>query len=515
MVDGTGAPPFAADVAVEGDTLRMLPAGTPAQAERVIHASGHIVAPGFVDIHTHAALRPFLPDGMAPFYQQGVTTAVVGLDGLSTAPFRSAARRNEALELLEGSEGSNLGPTQALNVAAYLDAVDKRSACNVATMVGNGTLRLAAMRWTGRAPNSDELDAMARLLDEAMEQGALGLSSGLTYPPSSYAQRGELARLCAVVRRYSGRYVAHLRAGAGDGLLDPLREALETARDARVVAHITQLASARPGGADKLCGLMESARREGLDATFDVNPYPFSGAPLAAYLPAWVFEGGLGALRRRVQDRRERARIVADQVWHARDCSALLVTNLTHKRYAGFDGWPLESIAQALEHPVASVVCDLIAAEGLRPAVVSLGGNPVNIRRLLADPSCMVASGGAPLGDHCNPRAFGTFPTVLGGLSRDEGVLTIQEAVRRMTSLPAKRLGLRDRGQLWNGLKADVAVFDPERVDGEATLRDPRAPPRGVAWVIVNGTPVRTPEGPTGATPGRGLRRTGPLPKAA
>lgn len=515
VVDGTGAPPFAADVAAEGDSLKVLPPGAPQDADRVIDASGLTVAPGFIDLHTHASLLPFVTDGMSPFYRQGVTTVVVGLDGLSAAPYRSPAQLGEALELMAGTEGASSAALAGTGVAAYLESVDGRSACNVAALVGNGTLRLAAVGWSSRAPQASDFQLMDRLLDEAMEQGAFGLSSGLTYPPSSYASRDELGALAKALGRFGGLYVAHLRAGAGDEFLDPLREALETARGTGVALHATQLATPRPGGADRLLGLVNAARSEGLDVTFDANPYPYGAAPLAAFLPPWTFEGGPQALRKRLQDRRGREHIASDPAWRGRDFSTLVLTNLASKRYQGFDGWPVESVAQAVERDAPSLVCNLLATEGLAASVVSVGGNAVNVRRLLADPWCAVASGGAPVGEHCNPRAFGTFPAILGGLSREEGLFPLQEAVRRMTSLPARRLGLRDRGRLWTGLKADVVVFDPERVGSKATLREPRTKPDGVMWVIVNGTPVLSPDGPTGATPGRGLRRARPVANTA
>lgn len=508
VLDGTGAPPFAADVAAQGDVIRVVPPGAPAGAQQTIDATGLVVTPGFIDLHTHASLLPLASRGMDPFVRQGVTTVLVGLDGHSPAPYASPALFTEAMEMRAGLEGVSADVAGWTSVDGYLRAVDGRAACNVATLVGNGTLRLAVLGWNERAASPQEQERMARILGDAMEQGAFGLSSGLTYPPSSYAQPSELAALCKAMQPFGGLYATHLRASAGDGFLDPVREALATAHESGVPLHIAHLATPRPGGADRILALFDQARAEGLDVTFDAQPYPYTTAPLLALLPEWAQAGGPQALRARLGNKAERARIAQDPAFHRRDYSAFLVTNLSHKRYIAFDGWPLESIAQAVEQPVAETLRDLLLTEGLGVSVVGLGGNPVNVRRFFSHPAHIVASAGAPVGAKPNPRTYGAFPSVLGGFCRDEGLIGLPEAVRRMTSAPARRLGLRDRGRIWDGLKADLVVFDPALVGSRADLKQPSQFPVGIAWVIVNGVAVVTPEGATGATPGRALRRS-------
>ena len=507
VLDGTGAPPFAADLAAQGDAIRVLPAGAPAEAQQTIDAVGLVVTPGFIDIHTHAGLLPFASPGMDPFVRQGVTTVLVGLDGHSPAPYPSHAVFAEAMEQRAGLEGASADFTAWASVDGYLRAVDGRAACNVATLAGNGTLRLAALGWSEREASPQEQERMAHMLGDAMEQGAFGLSSGLTYPPSSHAQPSELAALCKVMQPFGGLYATHPRASSGDGFLDPVREALATARESGVPLHVAHLATPRPGGAGHILALVDQARAEGLDVTFDTQPYPYTTAPLLALLPEWAQAGGPQAIRARLRNKAERVRIAQDPAFHRRDYSAFLVTNLTHKRYVAFDGWPLESIAQAVEQPVAETLGDLLLTEGLGVSVVGLGGNPVNVRRFFSHPAHIVASAGAPVGAKPNPRTYGAFPSVLGGFCRDENLLTLSDAVRRMTSAPARRLGLRDRGRIWDGLKADLVVFDPALVASCADLKQPTQFPVGIAWVIVNGVPVVTPAGATGATPGRGLRR--------
>ncbi|MSQ11433.1 MAG: hypothetical protein EXR48_01840 [Dehalococcoidia bacterium] len=507
VLDGTGNPWCAADLAVEGDTLRILPAGSQAQAQQVIDAGGLVVAPGFIDLHTHAGLLPFMASGMEAFIRQGITTVLVGLDGYSSAPFPTPERFAQAMELMAGLEGRLPEGAGWQSVDAYLKSVDGHSSCNVATLVGNGTLRLASLGWGDRRPEVAEGEAMARLLAEGLEQGAFGLSSGLVSPPSSFAQTEELVQLCQVMKPFGGLYVTHLRSAPADQPLTPLQEAVETAKRAGVRVHISHLSTPKPGGARELLEAVERARCEGTDLTFDAQPYPYSVTPLAGLLPAWAIAGGPHALRKCLRDRKERLRIARDPAWLRRDFRAFLVTNLSRKRYAPYDGWPLESIAQATGESVVDTVCGLLLEEQLAPSCVGLGGNAVNIRSFCTHEAHLVSSGGAPVGARCNPRTFGAFPRVLGELCREEGLLRLPDAVRRMTSMPAAKLGLKDRGRLLDGMKADLVLFDPNRVGSRASLEDPARPPDGIAWVVVNGVCVVTPDGQAAATPGRALRR--------
>jgi N-acyl-D-amino-acid deacylase len=362
------------------------------------------------------------------------------------------------------------------------------------------------MGWGERPLLPEEQAEAVRLLSEALEQGAYGLSSGSTCPPGSYAQPSELLPLCQALRPFGGLYVPHLHPGRG-GPLDSLQEALDLARDASMPLHVAGLSSPHPGGARTLLDLLDRARADGQDVTFDAQPYPYSSTPLVALLPAWAQVGGPHAVHSRLRDRKERLRVAQDPSWLGLDFRSLLVTNLSRKRHQPYDGWPLESIAQAKGESVVNTLCDLLLEEQLAPSCVVLGGNPVNIRAFCQHPAHMVASGGAPVGAKCNPRSYGAFPFVLGNLCREEALLSLPDAVRRMTSLPARRLRLSDRGLLLEGMRADVVVFDPGRVASPADLSAPRRSPHGVEWVIVNGVPVVTPSGSTAATPGRGLRR--------
>jgi N-acyl-D-amino-acid deacylase len=507
VLDGTGSPWFSADVAVEGDTVRMLPAGSDAQAERVIDARGCMVAPGFIDLHTYASLMPFTAPRMEPLARQGVTTVLVGLDGRSAAPYPSADLARQAAELGGGVEG--VAPASAWwpTLDAYLTAVEKKASCNVATLVGNGTLRVATLGWADRPASDTESEAMARLLREAMEQGAFGLSSGLTTAPSSHAHTTELIALCAAIRPFGGVYVTRMRAGLGDEHLDPLREAVDIAKRSGVRLYLAHLGAARPGGARQLLDVLDGARDDGLDATFGAHPYASSVAPLLALLPQWAQAGGPHAVRARLRDKQEKLRISQDPQWLRTDFRAYLVTNLSRKKFLPYDGWPLDALARANGLSLIDAVASLLLEEQLAPSVIGTAGSDANVKALWQHPLHVATSGAAFVGERCHPRGYGAFAKALGDFCREERLLTLPDAVRRMTSLPARVLGLKDRGLLRDGAKADIVVFDPDRVGSRATLDEPRRFADGVMWTIVNGVPVTTPEGHTDAMPGRALRR--------
>ncbi|MSP78318.1 MAG: D-aminoacylase [Dehalococcoidia bacterium] len=506
VLDGTGNPWFLADVAVREDTLRVLPPNAPVEAARELDVRGHIVAPGFIDVHTHATLLPFTDARMEPLVRQGVTTSLVGLDGHSYAQLPTLDMLRQFMELNAGIDGVMPGLPYWPTLDAYLQSVNGKASCNIGAYVGNATLRLAVLGWEDRYPTVDEQQRMEKLLMEGMEQGAFGLSTGLTYPPGSYAHQEELASLCRAMQKFGGTYVTHVRSSLGDGFLDPLHEAIEIAQQGGVPLHISHLNTPKPGGADQLLAAIDQARAQGVDVTFDAYPYPYTATRLVALLPEWAHAGGSEALHQRLRDKKERLSISRDPQWLRRDFRAYLLTNVAGKTYAKYDGWPLESVASALSKSVVDLVCDVLLEEHLAPSVIGTSGNPVNIRKIFQHPAHMVGSDGVLVGDHCNPRAYGAFPFVLGDFCREESLLSLSDAIRRMTAMPARHLGLKDRGLLWDGMKADIVVFDPATVQSTATLESPRQYPRGIQYVIVNGQIVVTPDGHTGATPGRALR---------
>ena len=508
VVDGTGNPWFRADVGVRGGRLTLLRGDTAGlAAARIIDATGAVVCPGFVDLHAHAGLLALREPRRDPAVLQGVTTELTGLDGMSYAPLPSAEDAALLAEFGAGLDGPCPSGVKWASVAEYLQLLDRGVGCNEAMVVGNAPLRLSTIGWDDRAPTAGESGRMADLLRQGMREGAFGLSSGLTYPPSSYASWGELLELCRAVQSQGGLYATHLRAAPGAGIEGSVREAIAVGRASGVAVHVSNLHAPRAAEARRVLALVDGARARGVDLTFDVSPYPYANGPLIAFLPPWVFRGGPREAMKRLHRQQDRRRIAADPHLAQQDFSRVLVTGFNRSRYRGLEGASLAAIAQAMGRPVVEVLCQLLSAEHLGLSYVSLGTDPAALRQLLRHPAAIVASGGLATGERTGPRAHGTFPTVLGELCREERLLALPEAVRKMTSLPAQRLGLADRGVLKDGCAADIVVFDPLRVRSRASLAVPHAAPEGIDYVAVNGALVVDGGRRTAALPGRVLRR--------
>ncbi len=518
VVDGSGEPRFRADVAVGDGQVRVIrdpgaPGETPASA--TIDATGRIVAPGFIDLHSHAGLWILAEPRHEPKVRQGVTTEVVGVDGNAYAPFRSRADLEAFVRLNGGLDGR---PDLALDwdsVASYLDRFDRGVAVNVAFVVGNSALRIGALGWDAVPADGRALDRMRATLREAMEEGAFGLSSGLDYPPGSYASTAELAALTAEAARHGGFYHTHVRYPLGDRFLDPFREAIAIGRESGGPVHITHLyhRPTYPGGPEVLLQLVDDARAEGLDVTFDMYPYEWAATRLLIQLPQWVQAGGPDALLARIADGSVRDRLRGEMA--ARGAAYASAAGWSDVRLGYFAEpgnarWEGRTLAEVMDDtgtdPV-DAICDLLLSEDLRVTQVTSGPETETLARYFAHPAAMIGTDSTFLGARPSPRTYGSFPRVLGEFVRERRAVGLEEAVRKLTSAPAARLGLRDRGLLRDGMVADLVVFDPDRVASRATIDEPRRFPLGIDHVIVNGTRVVSDGRHTGALPGRALRR--------
>jgi N-acyl-D-amino-acid deacylase len=516
LVDGTGAPGRPGSVAVVGDRLRLLPADEPPpRAGRTIDATGRVVAPGFIDLHSHGGLVILADPHHEPKVRQGITTEVVGVDGLSYAPFPRSEDLQQLREMNAGLDGDPPGVAfDWSTVASYLDRLDGRS-LNVATLVGNTPVRIAAMGWDQRPADDAAVASQRSIVREAMEDGAVGLSSGLDYPPGAYATTDELAALANEAAKLGGFYHTHVRYSLGDRFLDPFREAIEIGRRGEAPAHITHFYHRQtfPGTPDQMLELVDDARATGQDVTFDAYPYEWASTRLLILIPIWVQDGGPARTKERLADREVRDRIRDDltkrgQLYAGagglRDVR-LGQLDLPHNR--PFEGRTLGELIDDRGADPVDVLCDLLLEERLRPNEVTPGPHTDGIRRFLRHGSGMVGTDSTFVGAKPSPRTWGSYPRILGQFVRDEGILGLEEAVRRMTSAAAARLGFHDRGVLRDGAAADLVVFDPATIRSDATVDDPRRFPVGVETVIVNGVPVVDGGGHTGATPGRALRR--------
>jgi N-acyl-D-amino-acid deacylase len=516
VVDGSGEPGFAAAIGVREGRVEVVNGETDAlPAARRIDARDRVVAPGFIDLHSHSGLMIFADPLHEPKVRQGVTTEVIGVDGLSYAPIPDRGDLEALAHMNAGLDGRPEIAYDWSSVEAYLDRLDAlRPSVNLAYLVGNSVLRIGAIGWDEVEARDEEIANMRAMLREAMEQGAIGLSSGLDYPPGAYASTDELAELTAEAARHGGFYHTHVRYALGDRYLDPFREAIEIGRRGDGPAHITHFYHRQtfPGGPEPMLALVDDARAEGLDVTFDTYPYEWASTRLLIMIPIWVQSGGPMRTRERLAEPAIRARIRHDMAERGvlfggrRAWDDVRLGAFTRPELVRWEGRTLgDVIAERGDDPV-DVLCDLLLEEDLRVNQVTPGPWTASLRDFIRHPVGMVGTDSTFVGEKPSPRTYGSFPRILGQFVREEALVSLEEAVRSMTSAPAARLGLAERGMLRDGLAADVVVFDPKRVRSNATYEKPREFPDGIDWVIVNGEVVVGDAAHTGARPGRVLR---------
>jgi N-acyl-D-amino-acid deacylase len=516
LVDGTGDPPREGSVLVSEGRIRLLqPDAEAPPVERVIEAAGKVVAPGFIDLHSHSGLWLLHEPQHEPKVRQGVTTEVIGVDGLSYAPLTDEGDLAALVHMNAGLDGR---PPVALDwdtVASYLGRFDGRVAVNVALLIGNSALRICALGWDDVPADHMAMAHMRAMLREGMAEGAYGVSSGLDYPPGAYATTEELADLTATAALDGGFYHTHVRYDLGDRYLDPFREALSIGEMGHGPVHLTHFYHRQnyPGPYEPMLALVDDARAAGQDVTFDTYPYEWASTRLLIQLPHWVQAGGPDALKERLADPATRPRLRAEMSAHdpvhgaPRSWADVRLGAFVTEANQRWEGHTVAEVAEQLGDDPIGVVCDLLVAEDLRLNQVTPGPWSESLPHFVAHPAGMVGTDSTFIGLKPSPRTYGSYPRVLGQFVRDERRLSLEAAVRKMTGAPAARLGLRDRGLLRDGYVADVVVFDPDRIRSNATYDDPRQFPDGIEHVLVNGTPVVDGGRHTGALPGRALRR--------
>lgn len=518
IVDGTGTEPFVADVAVTGDRIVEVGDFAHVPAVRMIDLEGQVLCPGFIDIHTHSDVSLLLDPAGESKVLQGVTTEVTGNCGFSAFPF-SAGRLDLHVDHLAriGDDAVALAWRDLDGYAARLAA--NPPALNVAPLVGHGTVRVAVMGVEQRRPTDDELEQMRLLVADSLDQGAFGMSTGLTHIPSGYGDTDEVRELVRVVASRDAMYATHARFTAGEGFPE-VTEAISTCLDVGARLQFSHAAINEPakwGRAADVVALFEAAEAAGLDVWFDVYPYDASSSSLTQYLPPWVQAGGTEGMRRQLSDPANRARA-------ERELAAGWMNGIPWF----WDRVVISRSGPGREDVVGLSIQDAAARAGVDPAVFTLDlclehGNSVQVvlfyrteadmTAFLAHRLSVVGSDGSavPLDQHGlkpHPRGFGTFPRILGRYVREQRVLTLAQAVHKMTGAVAGRLRLADRGVVRPGMVADFVAFDPTTVIDAATFTDPARRPTGISHVVVNGTVVVDGGEQTGARPGRVLRRT-------
>ncbi len=517
VLDGTGGPPFDADIGIHAGRIavvaRRLPEDTGAQE---LDLAGLAVAPGFIDLHTHSDVSLLSDAGCISAIEQGVTTQAVGLCGFSAGPVSP-----DSLQGLIDEEPVFAFPNvdwDWTTIGGYREAVERaRPATNVATFVGHNTLRRFVIGGANRPPTPAELERMCSLVREAIDEGARGFTTGLSYAPGLFASVEELVALAGVAAERGLTYHTHMRYGDLD-VRRSVEEALDTAERAGVslnISHMYPRANQPPEEADVLLGMLDDARARGVEVTFDLTIFRRGGGAWIQSLPGWARDGGNAATQAVIRDPALRARLVQEltgpdaDFWMANwDDQVICKVNRTENAHLA--GRTVGEIARERGQEPIETALDLVLEDGqfwIAPTIKDQG----HLDRLIASPLCV------PIGDGfashpekhraCGlmPKSFGTFPLLLGSYVRDRGVLTIEDAIRKITAEPARRLGLADRGLLAPESAADLVIFDLATVGNRATEADPAARPSGIGRVMVNGQWVVIDGRATGARPGRSL----------
>ena len=495
VYDGLGNAPVVADVGLRDDWIAAVGDLSGQQADLRLDARGLAVVPGFIDIHSHASGRTFEASGVARnpmaenYLRQGVTTVFGGQDGGSAYP-----------------------------IGAFLDQLDAQpAAVNFGMFVGHGTIRAHVIGGANRAPTDDELKQMQAMVRQAMEAGAFGLSSGVEYTPGLYATTEELIALAQAMAPFGGLYISHIR-DEGSKLLESVAEVIRIGEEGGVPTQVTHhkvIGPGRWGKTEASLRLIDEARARGVDAASDQYPYTASSTGLTILFPAWSKEGGQDALAGRIRDPETRTRLQQDLVDHINaerggDPATIVAANCAWD--ASFNGKSLAAILEAQNRPVtveqaAALAMELQARGGCQGVFHSMSED--DVQRVMQHPMTMISSDGGiptPGVGVPHPRNYGAFARVLRRYVRELEILSFAEAVRKMTSLPAQRLGLRQRGVLRPSAFADLAVLDPAAVTDQATFAEPHQYATGVQHVFVNGQAVLLHDALTGARPGRALR---------
>lgn len=517
VYDGSGGEPVRGDLAITEGTILSVGAPIPdGSARQVIDVAGRAIAPGFIDLHTHSDVSALSDPGCLSAIEQGVTTQAVGLCGFSAGPLSA-----ESLAGMIDEEPVFAFPDvdwDWTTIGGYRDAIARaRPATNITTFVGHNTLRRFVIGTADRPPTAADLDRMCGLVGDAIDEGARGFTTGLSYAPGMFASLDELVALAEVTARRGLTYHTHMRYGDLD-VRGSLAEAIETARRSGVtlnVSHLYPRANQPVDEADVLLGMLADARAEGLTITFDLTVFPRGGGAWVQSLPGWARDGGHAGTMALLRDPTSRAQVIEaltgpDADFFLADWDDQIICKVNRPEHAALTGRSIGEIARERGQPAIETALDLVIEDGqfwIAPTIK----DQRHLDRLIADPSCVpIGDGFASHPDRHRaygimPKSFGTFPLVLGSYARDRGVLSLPDAIRRITAEPARRLGLADRGTLSPGQAADIVVFDPATIGNRATEADPAARPNGVDRVMVNGDWAVIGGRATGARPGWSL----------
>jgi len=514
VIDGTGSPWRKADVGISDKSIKKIGLISESDAEKVIDARGLVVSPGWIDIHIHADHTVLGNPACLSYAHQGITTVTMGNCGLSMYPLTPEHKEDLIEYMLPFTSGLQIDWDWSTmdEFLARLGAVS----LNMVPFIGHGSIRIATMGFEDRAPTEDEFESMKRLLVDAMESGAHGLSTGLGYPPGMFTGEKELIDLLNVIKEYGGIHSTHMRGGESN-----LDDTIRLGKITGVPLQISHLGYSC-GSQRQLDGRHESttlrkideAREGGVDITADIYPYTAGSSLLTQAIPAWLHVGGVQTMLKRLEDPEVRERLTEEFEESGMGFDKVMVSFVKSEGNKSIEGLSLLKIAERRSQNVVDTFCDILLDERAEAMNVTFWGNEEDVTTMVQHPAVMLGSDGwmlAPFGPlgagKPHPRCYGAFPRYIRRYVREEKVLTLEEAVRRMTSMPASRMGLQDRGLLLEGMKADITVFDPENVKDLSTFENPHVYPEGISTVIVNGAITVDNGEHTGALNGKILKK--------
>jgi len=529
IVDGSGSSPVSGDIGIIGDKIAAIGNLRDSQSKSNIDACGKVVCPGFIDMHTHSDVSVIYDHHANSKIYDGVTTEVIGNCGIGVAPVNP-----EKKKLLIDYLGTRLIGSIPVNIELnwssfkeYLEYVANISpALNIAPLLAHGPVRIAELGFSMEKANTEELKKMKDRVRSAMSEGALGFTSGLVYLPGAYTTEGELAELCKEIRPFGGFYATHIR-NEGDCLFESVEEAINVGKAADVPVHISHLKICSQkifGKAEELLKRLDDAEREGVEISFDVYPYDAGMTSLSALMPPWCFEGGVENLLKRLHDRETRRKIKKDidegiPGWQnfaqcAGNWNYVTIASVVNESNKWLEGKSIEEISQLQGKDPYDAIFDLLIMEKARIQIVIRLMQEEDIARIISHKKAMIGSDGMSLSTEGvlsfgkpHPRAFGTHARILSKYVRQMQRITLEEAVKKMTYLPARRLGVDKRGLLKENYYADIIIFDPDEVQDKGIYSDPKQYSEGISTVIVNGKMVLNNGRHIEVFPGRILER--------
>ncbi|WP_444658076.1 N-acyl-D-amino-acid deacylase family protein [Caproiciproducens sp. R2] len=501
IIDGSGKPGFKGSLLIDGDRIEKIGDVAESGDMKVIDASGLVVSPGFIDTHSHSDVQILLNPEILPKVMQGVTTEVLGQDGVAMAPlpeqYISPWRKN-----LAGLDGdSDKIDWHFKDTAGYLSMIEKVGpGINECYLVPHGNIRMEAMGLDNRQPSPEEMQKMRDITRREMEAGAMGLSTGLIYMPCAYGRTEEIIEMCKVVAEYDGLFVIHQRSEA-DTILESMEEVIRIGRESGVRTHFSHFkvcGKKNWNKIDKVVALLEKAEAEGIKVSFDQYPYVAGSTMLGVILPPWVHDGGTDKLVTRLHDKELRKKMVEDiengiPGWdNFVDFAGLdniYVTSVKNKKNENAIGLSLTQLGELHGKNPYDATFDLLMEEENAVGMVDFYGTEEHVRRFMKRPEMNACTDGL-LGGKPHPRVYGTFPRILGKYVREDKALKLEEAVYKMTTKPAETMHIKERGQLKSGYFADIVLFNPDTVIDKGNFTDPAQYPEGIDMVMINGKTV-------------------------